>query len=76
MNANRIKVPALEVDIQFTYRSRAAARPHASSIMMFMKIAVLSQLPHSCQNEPLVINSEEGPVSMCCFMFKVFMGQY
>lgn len=73
MNANRIKVPALEADIQFTY-GMAAPRPHTPSTTskkknlkkrMFMKMAFLSQLPAyslpRLQMRLTAISSKEGP---------------
>lgn len=71
MNANRIKVPALEADIQFTSRRMAVPRPHTPSttsekkMRMFMKMAFLSQPPPNTLPRLgmrlTVISSEEGP---------------
>lgn len=78
MNANGIKVPALEADIQFTALIGVWLQPdpeHHEN--MFMKMA---HHPHTLFPPPLemtVISSRKAPlISIRHLIFQVFFSQY
>ena len=82
MNANRIKVPALEADIQFTYWSLAAARPHPlllkTSVRLWRCFLVPAtstlSLPVLKRGSLQLVARKAPPIR--CFIFQVFFSLY